>query len=73
MANFISMAQPWPQDDVHWEAPEPPWYKINVDEAVFVGYTQLVWGQLYEIINEGRVTATLSWLLPIPLGPLDRS
>ena len=51
MANF-SMAQPWPQDDVYWEALEPYWYKINVDETVFVGYTQLVWGQLYEIRKE---------------------
>lgn len=53
-----------------WEAPQSPWYKLNVDGAIFSS-SQLVGVEAVIRDNEGRVTAALSKHLSLPLGSLE--
>ena len=56
--------------DGHWVPPTFPWYKVNVDAAVFshLGVTGIS-----VIIRDhfGSVIAALSKCLPLPLAPLE--
>ena len=56
--------------DGHWVPPTFPWYKVNVDAAVFshLGVTGIS-----VIIRDhfGSVIAALSKRLPLPLAPLE--
>ena len=56
--------------DGHWFPPTFPWYKINVDAAVFshlgmTGVGVIIWDHF------GSVIAALSKRLPLPLAPLE--
>ena len=56
--------------DGHWVPPTFPWYKINVDAAVFshlgmTGVGVIIWDHF------GSVIAALSKRLPLPLAPLE--
>ncbi|XP_075665803.1 uncharacterized protein LOC142635550 [Castanea sativa] len=54
--------------DSRWVPPSPPWYKINVDAAVFnnsVGGGALIWD------HDRSLVPAMSKHLPLPLGPLE--
>ncbi|XP_075645207.1 uncharacterized protein LOC142616208 [Castanea sativa] len=56
--------------DSRWIPPSSPWYKINVDAAVFNQLNSVGVGALIRD-HEGLVAAAMSKHLPLPLGPLE--
>lgn len=55
---------------MYWSPPKPPWFKVNVEGAVFsslksVGVGIVIWDHC------GRVAAAMSRSLDVPLGPLE--
>ena len=52
-----------------WIPPDYPWYKINVDAAVFSNKKAVGIGVVVRY-HEGSVLAALSKGIPLPLGPL---
>ena len=57
------------KDEIQWAHPNDPWYKVNVDAAIFsntnsIGIGALIWD------HEGRVEAAINKSIPILLGPL---
>ena len=55
--------------DIRWIPPDYPWYKINVDAAVFSNKKAVGIGVVVRD-HEGSMLATLSKCIPLPLGPL---
>ena len=55
---------------VQWEAPQHPWYKLNIDGAVFSSFQSAGVGVVIRD-TEGKVTAALSKHLLLPLRPLE--
>ncbi|XP_075649603.1 uncharacterized protein LOC142620049 [Castanea sativa] len=58
------------QADPRWIPPTHPWYKVNIDTAIFsdlhtVGIRVIIRD------HEGSVIAAMSKHLPLPLGPLE--
>ena len=54
----------------HWVPLAFPWYKVNVDAAIFSQLRMIGVGVVIRD-HEGMVIVALSKRLPIPLGPLD--
>ena len=54
--------------DNRWVSPVFPWYKVNVDAAVFAHLGMVGIGVII-CDHEGFVVAALSKRLPLPLGP----
>lgn len=68
-ANYIP-TQPRSDSEVYWSPPKPPWFKVNVEGAVFsslksVGVGIVIWDHC------GQVAAAMSRSLDVPLGPLE--
>ena len=58
------------KDKVPWEAPIVLRYKVNSDAAIFTNNNSTGLGAIIQD-HGGRVAATLSKSLPLPLGPLE--
>lgn len=56
--------------DSRWVPPSPPWYKINVDAAIFNQLNSVGVGALIRD-HEGSVLAAMSKHLPLSLGSLE--
>ena len=57
-------------EEVQWEAPTTPWYKVNSDAAIFAknnstGVGVIIWD------HDGHVKVTINKSLPLLLGPLE--
>lgn len=66
----IKLSQAMSKDEIQWTLPNDPWYKVNVDAAVFSSTNSIEIGALiYD--HEGRVKATIKKSSPISLGPLE--
>lgn len=57
-------------EDITWTPPQAPFYKINVDGAVFAQLRASGEGVVSRD-SAGRVEAALSISLNVPLGPLE--
>ena len=55
--------------NARWNLPDYPWYKINLDAAVFSNTKAMGIGVVV-LDHEGLVLAALSKRIPLPLGPL---
>ena len=69
------LAHQWPSKfkedaDTRWTPPNFPWYKTNVDAAVFPSLGMI---GVRVIIRDqgGSVVAAMSKRIPLPLGPLE--
>ena len=58
------------QVDPHWIPPSHPWYKANIDVAIFLDLHTISIGVIIRD-HKGSMIATLSKHLPLPLGPLE--
>ena len=58
------------QADPCWITPSHPWYKVNIDAAIFSNLHTIDIGVIIHD-HEGSVIAALSKHLPLPLGPLE--
>ncbi|XP_050289872.1 uncharacterized protein LOC126728032 [Quercus robur] len=56
--------------DGHWVPPAFPWYKVNVDAAVFSQLSMIGVGVIIRD-HVGSVIAALSKCLPLPMDPLE--
>ena len=56
--------------DGHWVPPAFPWYKVNVDAAVFSQLSMIGVGVIIRD-HVGFVIAALSKCLPLPMDPLE--
>lgn len=66
----LTLSEVGNKDEVRWEAPVAPWYKVNSDAAIFTSNNSTGLGAI--IRDHGRhVEAALSKSLPFPLEPLE--
>ena len=56
--------------DSCWVPPASPWYKVNINAAIF-SPTNFMGIGFVVCDQEGSVIATLSKYLPLPLGPIE--
>ena len=56
--------------DPHWIPPSHPWYKANIDVAIFLDLHAISIGVIIRD-HEGSMIATSSKHLPLLLGPLE--
>uniref|UniRef100_A0A7N2M429 RNase H type-1 domain-containing protein n=1 Tax=Quercus lobata TaxID=97700 RepID=A0A7N2M429_QUELO len=56
--------------DIRWTPPNFPWYKTNVDAAVFPSLGMTGVGVIIRD-HGGSVVAAMSKRMPLPLGPLE--
>ena len=69
LANHLP-TQPRFESEVLWSPPKPPWFKVNVDGAVFSSLKSVGVGIVVRD-QWGNVAAAMSKLVHAPLGPLE--
>ena len=69
MAN-LKLAKLVHDEIMQWQPPMDLWFKVNVDGVTFAQSQTVGIGVLVRDFA-GRVAATLSKWLPVPLGPLE--